>query len=187
MSQLARYRLTVIVVFVATSMMGCAPPNSTPRKSRPLPPITLSPVDRQAFDRVLFENTGRVILVNYWATWNEPSMRQLSHMKVLQEVYGSNGFQVITVSLDNAPNEQSVVQFLQAQRALGVVHLISVRGADSESFQEFEITDESIPFYVLYDRMGKLTKTYSGPIDGIEQEIETLIEQKDFDQVVPGS
>lgn len=187
MSKLVRTSLFVMCVLVLIGGIGCAPPNSAPRKSRPPLPITLSPVDRTALDRVLFENTGRVILLNFWATWNERSMRQLSHMKVLQEVYGMAGFQVITVSLDNAANQQSVVQFLQALRAPGVLHLISVHGAELESFSEFEIPDDTIPYYLLYDRMGALKKSYSGPIERVEQEIEDLVQQKDFDQVVPSN
>jgi hypothetical protein len=173
-----------IVGMVAMVLIGCAPPQP-PSAPRPNLRVDLRPVDKTAFERVVFENTGRVVLVNFWALWDQSSMRQLAHMKVLQDIYGQDGLQVILVSLDNEPAVENVVQFLQAMRAVGLTYLISANGAEAQSFEDFGIPDGKLPCYMLYDRMGNRGRVYSGPIDGIEQEIDKLLRQTEFESVTP--
>ena len=89
-----------LIALGSITSIGCVPPQP---KAPPKPNlrIDLRPVDKKTYERVLFENTGRVVLVNFWAMWDQSSMRQLAHMKALQDVYGPKGLQVVLVSLDN--------------------------------------------------------------------------------------
>ena len=169
-----RHWLLILLV-----VAGCVPRDESPPSS-PAPRISVSEADKTTLDRVVFRNTGRVILVSFWATWDEASQRQFSHVKVLQDVYGPQGLRVIAVSLDDPAAVKVVEEFLSAQRARNIVHLISASGADPQSYAEFEIPANVVPCYLLYDRMGNLHRVYEGSLVGIEHEINQLIQRTDY-------
>ena len=170
--------LTACLALLAAA--GCVPRDERPSTST-APQITVSTADKEALDRIIFRNTGRVVLVSFWATWDEASQRQFSHVKVLQDVYGPEGLRVITVSLDDPAVVDAVEDFLSAQRARSITHLISPYGADPQAYEEFEIPGGAVPCYLLYDRMGNLQRVYEGSLVGIDHEISQLIQRTDYE------
>lgn len=162
-------------------LCGCIPSAA----DRPQPPpsvrVQLAETDKPTLDRIVFKNTGRVVLVAYWANWHPPCQRQFAHLKVLQDIYGPQGLRIVAVSLDNPQAAKMVEDFLSAQKAGGIINLISVYGPEAQSYSEFGIPNHEIPYYLLYDRMGNLQQTYSGTLAGIEYEIDQLIKQTEFD------
>jgi peroxiredoxin len=46
---------------------------------------------------------GKVVLLDFWATWCEPCRQEIPHFVDLQNKYGSQGFQTIGVSMDDGP------------------------------------------------------------------------------------
>ncbi|RCS44778.1 thioredoxin [Bremerella cremea] len=57
---------------------------------------------------------GKVVLIQYWATWCEPCIEDMKTIRELQAKYGARGFQPVGVSLDSG--EAEVRQFLTANR-----------------------------------------------------------------------
>ena len=46
---------------------------------------------------------GRVVLLDFWATWCDPCREEIPHFVDLQNKYGSSGLQIIGVSMDDGP------------------------------------------------------------------------------------
>ena len=59
-------------------------------------------VDRTGFDRVIAENAGKVVLVDYWASWCPPCQYAFPHTVALYVENRERGLQVVSVSLDSA-------------------------------------------------------------------------------------
>jgi len=78
------------------------------------------------------------------------------------------------VSFDDAEDEPGVLRFLAAQGAT-FENFRAETGASSQSVTEFEIDDGTIPFMRLYDRTGKLRKTFASPFEAAE--VETAVKQ----------
>jgi thiol-disulfide isomerase/thioredoxin len=126
------------------------------------------------------EHLGKVVLVDFWATWCEPCTKFFPHSAQLQKRQGPQGLQVITVSLDDAEQAADVADFLAHHPAPGMLNYRSRSAAGSETVSDFEIRGGAIPHLKLYDRHGKLRKTFGSggqPLSDIDQAVEQLLRE----------
>lgn len=162
------------LAIVALGTTGCGGPAQAPtaasESSADAPAavdpstIELTSVDRNAFDAAVADQHGKVVLVDFWATWCTPCLAQLPHTAELARTHADAGLKVFTVSVDE-PEDLAAVQKQLAKRvendgAAGVTHFISALGGGSAAMGAFEITSGSVPHYKLYDRAGKLRKVF---------------------------
>ncbi len=66
------------------------------------PDFTLPRPDGQ--DLRLSSYRGKVVLLDFWATWCYPCREEIPHLVDLQQKYGDRGLQIIGVSLDDSPD-----------------------------------------------------------------------------------
>ena len=79
-----------------------APRVSTSAANRVLAPdFTLPQLDGQALR--LSSYRGKVVLLDFWASWCEPCRVETPHLVELQQKYGDRGLQIIGVSMDDSP------------------------------------------------------------------------------------
>jgi len=67
--------------------------------------------------KTLEDYKGKVVLLNLWATWCEPCLREMPSIERLHQAYGDKGLSVVSVSVDAYANDDSVRAFA---RNLGV-------------------------------------------------------------------
>lgn len=76
----------------------------TVREAPPSPPTTVfSAADGGTF--ALEELRGKTVLVNVWATWCAPCIREMPSLDRLQNIRGGEDFQVVTISIDRTKYE----------------------------------------------------------------------------------
>jgi peroxiredoxin len=90
---------------------------------------------------------GKVVLVNFWATWCPPCRKEMPDLEALYEKYNDQGFVVLAISDEEAAK---VTPFL-AERKIGYPVLLDPGRKVHELFQV-----EGIPKSFVYDREGKL-------------------------------
>ncbi len=153
-----------LLLLLSGLLIGCDyVPSSTP----PTGPVSgLKPVDRAGFDQVIASHAGKVILVDFWASWCPPCQRAFPHTVDLYAQHRQQGFEVVSVSLDAAIDESKAQRFLQTVGA-DFDNLISIWGNSLKSYSKFEIPN-AIPFYTLYDRQGRLRYRFSPGQQGNE-------------------
>jgi thiol-disulfide isomerase/thioredoxin len=133
----------------------------TPTASPPASaPVQLTPVDRAAFDTVVAKHRGKVVLVDFWATWCLPCVEQLPHTLQLARNFADRGLAVVTVSCDEPTEADRVADLLRSKGAGDATNLISQFGGSAQTMEAFEIPSGAVPFYQLYDRAGKLRRTF---------------------------
>ena len=78
---------------------GSRPDLATAKQHRPAPDFTLPLIDGGQLH--LSSYRGKVVLLDFWATWCVPCREETPHFVELQQRYGGQGLQIIGVSMDD--------------------------------------------------------------------------------------
>jgi thiol:disulfide interchange protein DsbD len=114
------------------------------------PGISLTTLDGKPVDFA-----GKVAVVNFWATWCVPCVKEIPSFNKLHREYAAKGVQVVGISMDENGVE-AVKPFLEKHPMEYPIAL----GNDSLA-KQFQ-TDDGIPITVVFDRSGKQVKRFTG-------------------------
>jgi len=158
-------------------LLVAGPVVSAPVKAaEPAGVVTLKELDGAKFDEVLARHRGKIVLVDFWATWCAPCKEMFPKTVALAEKYHRRGLAVISVSFDDAEERAAALEFLTEKKAR-IENYISQQGL--ESGEVFQLGDGALPYYRIYDRQGKLVRTFvSGDPRQVfkEQDIDSAIQ-----------
>lgn len=93
---------------------------------------------------------GKVVLIDFWATWCQPCKKEMPGYQSLADRYGSQGFVVIGFKFDTMRDLEDPLQFA---KAIGVRYPLAIATDDLK--QKFGGI-EGLPTTMLYDRQGIL-------------------------------
>jgi thiol-disulfide isomerase/thioredoxin len=99
----------------------------------------------------LSDRRGKVVLIQYWATWCEPCKSDLRLIKEAYEEYERRGFEVVSVSLDNDIND--LKSYLR-ENPLPWVHLFAEGGLDSPLAEQLGVA--MVPTMILVGADGEV-------------------------------
>ncbi|RDE22585.1 TlpA family protein disulfide reductase [Motiliproteus coralliicola] len=117
------------------------------------PPLTINSVDfvRGASEAVSLDDfKGKLVLLNFWATWCPPCLRELPSLDRLQQRLGSERFEVVAVALDRSGYEGAKAYY----QRLGVEHLELYTGSKLAFSYEFPV--DVFPSSFFIDSQGRV-------------------------------
>jgi len=138
---------------------------------------SLTAVDEASYPRLIASHEGKVVLVNFWATWCGPCRDEMPALAKLAGKLRDRDFVLVTVSADESDQEAEAAGFLRESGVHGEAYIRSTR--DDEKFVRVVNRDWSgaLPASVLYDRSGKKLRTFEGEVDfgTLERAIESAL------------
>lgn len=135
----------------------------------PAPQLTLKDIEGRTLR--LSDYKGKVVLLNFWATWCAPCRAEMPDLIKWQREYKSRGLQIIGVAYP--PDELAEVrQFIKRIKVNYPVALGS-----KETKLQFD-KGETLPLTVVIDRQGKINEIIQGVIfpEEFDQKIKPLLQ-----------
>lgn len=122
--------------------------------------------------RLDFASTkGNVVLLNIWATWCTPCLKELPTLKALDEMYKGKDLRVITLSIDELPFEE-VEMFLARKVKLDLTTL----ALDDKGELAEQVDIRGLPVTYLITRDGRITHRFIGATDWLSDEARAPID-----------
>ena len=114
-------------------------------------PLTLATKDLNGHLIALSQYKGRVVLLDFWATWCGPCVGEMPNVIAAFKKYHGQGFDVIGISLDES--RPALTKFIAANK-MPWRQVFDGKGWDSAVPHEFGV--QSIPFGLLIGRDGQI-------------------------------
>jgi peroxiredoxin len=147
---------------------GSPPTSASAKQHRPAPDFTLPRIDGGQLQ--LSSYRGKVVLLDFWATWCVPCREETPHFVELQQKYGGQGLQIIGVSMDDSTNPVHTF-YQQFHMNYPVVMGTADVGASYGGVL-------GLPIAFLIDREGRIYAKHMGATDAavFEKEITMLLQ-----------
>ena len=143
-----------------------APGQSAPTASGSI--LSASFADLQGQPRRLDEWRGKLLILNFWATWCPPCKKEMPAFVRLQQRYGAQGVQFVGIALDT---RDEVAKFV-AEHGIDFPILA---GEDDVAIYMQRLGNQigALPFTVVVDRGGEIRHTHQG--EWVEADAEQVI------------
>lgn len=131
----------------------------------PLPDLT-------GHTRQISEWRGKIVLVNFWATWCAPCREEIPMLIALREKYSSNGLEIVGIAVDSVSN---VVEYASKYGITYPVLIADAGGIDV--MRKLGNAAGALPYTVVLDRSGVIVSRKLGILrrSEVEHQIKEMI------------
>lgn len=164
-----KYRLVFAVLALLMLLPGCRKGEMQRAVvGKPAPAFTLK--DPGGRTVRLADFRGKVVIMDFWATWCAPCKESTKEFEALHRKYGTRGAVMIGISMDKGADASAMVnKFVQEN---GVTYLVLMD--DGRTSDAYAV--RNIPATYILDRDHVFVKTYPGYLPGLGQRISKEIE-----------
>ncbi len=149
-----------------------------PLVGNPAPPFSLDPLANSKSKVATKALTGKVVLVDFWATWCEPCKKSFPKLQELSVKYKVSGFEILAVSEDDDDSgiDKKIVSFAESNGAKFPV------AWDKDKAIAQKYNPATMPSSFLIDRKGVVRFAHIGYHEGeeleLDKEIKDLLDEK---------
>ena len=160
----------VAVLLLLWAVAGCSSSEGPPKQAGNVgvtiehrPDFTIP--DFNGTPRSVSDWDGKVVIVNFWATWCPPCREEIPTFVALQSEYGQRGLQFVGISMDPPEQVRDFADTLKVNYPLLV-------GGDEvlTAYASYGNTAGLLPFSAVIDRSGKVVFTWAGALSRSQAE-----------------
>ena len=130
----------------------------------------LKPVDEAGYAKVVAGAKGKVLLVNFWATYCVPCRKEMPQLVALEAKLRAQGFQFVTISADEPEQVQDAAAYLDKTKVAAPVYVRKAKDDDKFVAAIDAKWSGALPASFLYDRTGKKVRAFFGEVKMAELE-----------------
>jgi thiol-disulfide isomerase/thioredoxin len=127
--------------------------------------------DAENRDVSLSQYKGKVLVIDFWATWCGPCKVEIPHFVEFQDKYGKAGVQIVGISVDDTADK--LAPYVRDMK----MNYPVLQGLNHDEVQDAYGPIVGIPVSVIISRDGKICATHTGLTgkDVFEREIKALL------------
>lgn len=126
---------------------------------RPAPAFVVETLNGE--DKTLADLKGKVVLVDFWATWCKPCLETMPQLQKLYEANANKGFEVLGVSIDEEKDRAKKVNKMVDK--MNISYPIFVDAKPMPAWHQFKV--KAIPAMYLLNGDGQVVAQWVGKID----------------------
>jgi cytochrome c biogenesis protein CcmG, thiol:disulfide interchange protein DsbE len=153
-------RASVLIGLILLLLPGCYSGSRPPRIGSAAPDFTVQDSDRKV---TLSELRGKIVILNFWATWCPPCIEELPSLIQLNQKIKDKGIIILGVSID--VDADAYHKFLQDRK----IEFLTVRDGDQKSSNLYGTF--KYPETYIIDRNGVVRRKFIGAVDWTSPEI----------------
>ena len=136
----------------------------------PAPALSATTLRRATVD--LEDLRGKVVLLQFWASWCETCIDGMPGLTSLYDEFGGDDFEIVGVSLDEDPRaaRRAIAEF-----GLSWPQICDELGKESPLARSYAVS--GTPRYILIDRQGLVSAAYVRPSE-LETKVRALLESR---------
>ncbi len=131
--------------------------NSKQESQNQLPEFSLSGLDGKQHS--IKEWQGKVLVINFWATWCPPCLKEMPEFQAIQNEFSDKGLQFIGIALDEA---EPVKEFISSKKITYPILLGEDQGM--KIAHDLGNIVNTVPFTVVVDKKGNIVKNHMGTL-----------------------
>lgn len=158
--------LTMVAVCLAVALGSAS--LSPAHAGKAAPDFSLRDLSNQP--QTLSQYRGKVVLVNFWATWCGPCKVEMPHLQAMYEELGSKGFVVLGISADDSRSASAVKP---TAMSFGLKYPV-LQDKDSAVVSQYN-PSKTLPYNVVVDRLGNIANVFSGYNPGDEVKVKAAV------------
>lgn len=160
-----KIRAALIASFFLVILAGCSP---SPQ------PVTNGPrgwVFGNGVRAQVSDYKGKVVLLDFYATWCEPCRDEMPRLVALHQRLESQGLQIIGLNVGGADDYDQVPEFA---KEFGIQFPLAI--PDKEFVDEYLGMNQNIPQTIVIDRQGRVVKQFIGYSEESAEELDRVIQ-----------
>ncbi len=146
-------------------------------------PVALEPAGLDQLKTLRRNGTGKLLLVNFWATWCGPCTAEFPEFQKMFRMYRHRKFDLVTVSTNFPDEKKAVLEFLQKQHASSRNVIFGTEDTYAQMAAFDPEWNAGVPYTVLLGMDGQVLYKHQGPIEPLEVRRTILANLPDGDYI----